>query len=116
MEYIFDDNGNPMDVSDITSVPFTAGTQEEVEAFFHIQEIMEKGEKVESNTYNGIEIASYEFMSNFGEAKLGMGYSESNGVIHLGYTIWFFADGGWYTIDIGGCDAERYTVRYSYQS
>lgn len=114
--WIFDDNDNPMDVSDITSVPFTAGTQEEAEAFFHIQEIMEKGEKVESSTYEGGEIAYYEFMSNFGEAKLGTGYSESNGVIHVSYTIWFFADGGWYTIDIGGWDENQYTVRYTYQS
>lgn len=115
---IFDENGKPVDVSDITSVPFTAGTQEEVEAFFHIPEIMEKGEKIESesSTYNGIELATYKFMSNFGEAKLGMGYGESNGVIHISYTIWFFADGGWYTIDISGWDAEQYTVRYSFNS
>ncbi len=112
----FDENGNPMDVSDITSVPFTAGTQEEAEAFFHIREIMEKGEKVRSSTYKGIEIADYEFMSNFGEAKLGMGCGESNGVIHVGYTIWFFADGGWYTIDIGGIDENQYTASYSYHS
>ena len=118
LAWIFDENGKPVDVSDITSVPFTAGTQEEVEAFFHIPEIMEKGEKIESesSTYKGIELASYKFMSNFGEAKLGMGYGESNGVIHISYTIWFFADGGWYTIDIGGWDAEQYTVRYSFHS
>lgn len=115
---IFDENGKPVDVSDITSVPFTAGTQEEAEAFFHIPEIMEKGEKIESesSTYNGIELGSYKFMSNFGEAKLGMSCGESNGVIHISYTIWFFADGGWYMIDIGGWDENQYTVRYSFNS
>lgn len=116
---IFDENGKPVDVSDITSVPFAAGTKEEVEAFFHIPEIMEKGEKIESesSTYNGIEIASYKFMSNFGEAKLGMGYGESNGIIHISYTIWFFADGGWYMIDISPTFVnDMYTVRYSYNS
>ena len=79
---------------------------------------MEKGEKIESesSTYNGMELASYKFMSNFGEAKLGMSCGESNGVIHISYTIWFFADGGWYTIDIGRWDAEQYTVRYSFHS
>ncbi len=115
---IFDENGKPVDVSDITSVPFTAGTQEEAEAFFHIPEIMEKGEKIESesSTYNGIELGSYKFMSNFGEAKLGMSCGESNGVIHISYTIWFFADEGWYMIDIGGWDENQYTVRYSFHS
>ena len=118
MSCIFDENGKPVDVSDITSVPLTAGTKEEVEAFFHIQEIMEKGEKIESesSTYNGIELPTYKFMSNFGEAKLGMSCGESNGEIHIGYTIWFFADGGWYTIEIGGWGAEQYTVSYSFHS
>ena len=97
---IFDESGNPVDVSDITSVPFTAGSQEEAEAFFHIPEIMEIGEKEVLRVENGMEVANYYFSSNLGEGILFVGWSESEGEFRIDYRISFSANGEFYAVNI----------------
>ena len=97
---IFDESGNPVDVSDITSVPFTAGSQEEAEAFFHIPEIMEIGEKEVLRVENGMEVANYYFSSNLGEGILFVGWSEREGGFKISYRISFSANGEFYAVNI----------------
>ena len=97
---IFDESGNPVDVSDITSVPFTAGSKEEAEAFFHIPEIMEIGEKEVLRVEKGIEVATYDFSSNLGEGELFVGWSEREGEVRISYRISFSRNGELYAVNI----------------
>ena len=97
---IFDESGNPVDVSDITSVPFTAGSKEEAEAFFHIPEIMEIGEKEVLRVEKGIEVATYDFSSNLGEGELFVGWSEREGEVRISYRISFSRNGEFYAVNI----------------
>ena len=97
---IFDESGNPVDVSDITSVPFTAGSQEEAEAFFHIPEIVEIGEKEVLRVENGMEVANYYFSSNLGEGILFVGWSKREGEFKISYRISFSANGEFYAVNI----------------
>ena len=117
---IFDESGNPVDVSDITSVPFAAGTKEEAEAFFHIPEIMEIGEKEVLRTEKGMEVANYHFLSNFGKAKLFVGFSECEGEVRISYEISFSGNGESYAVRISpdwsfSGRNDMYTTLYDYR-
>ena len=117
---IFDESGNPVDVSDITSVPFAAGTKEEAEAFFHIPEIMEIGEKEVLRTEKGMEVANYHFLSNFGKAKLFVGFSECEGEVRISYEISFSGNGESYAVRISpdwsfSGRNDMYTTLYGYR-
>ena len=117
---IFDESGNPVDVSDITSVPFAAGTKEEAEAFFHIPEIMEIGEKEVLRTEKDMEVANYHFLSNFGKAKLFVGFSECEGEVRISYEISFSGNGESYAVRISpdwsfSGRNDMYTTLYDYR-
>ena len=117
---IFDESGNPVDVSGITSVPFTAGTKEEAEAFFHIPEIMEIGEKEVLRVENGIEVANYYFSSNLGEGILFVGWSECEGEVRISYSISFSGNGESYAVRISpdflfSGRNNMYTTLYDYR-
>ncbi len=117
---IFDESGNPVDVSGITSVPFTVGTKEEAEAFFHIPEIMEIGEKEVLRVENGIEVANYYFSSNLGEGILFVGWSECEGEVRISYSISFTGNGESYVVRISpdflfSGRNNMYTTLYDYR-
>ena len=67
---ILDESGNSVDVSDITGVPFSAGTLVEAETIFCIHEIIEKGTLTEKKTVGDREDEKYEFSSNLGNGTL----------------------------------------------
>lgn len=116
---IFDESGNPVDVSDITSVPFSAGTKEEAEAFFHIPEIMEKGEKTVLRVEKGMEVATYKFSSNLGKGELSVGWSECEGEVRISYRISFPGYEEFYAVNISpswySIKNDTYTTLYDYR-
>lgn len=115
---IIDENGNPVNVSDITSVPFSAGTKEEAENFFHIPEIMKIGEKKTLGEENGIEMATYQFTSNLGKGELFVGWSKFEDEVSVHYNLSFPQNGESYSIDIGytplSGSNEIYYTKYNY--
>ena len=116
---IFDESGNPVDVSNITSVPFAAGTKEEAEVFFHISEIMEKGEKINARMEKGIEMATYKFSSNLGKGEMFVGWSESEGEVRTYYRISFSGNEEFYAVNINpswfSIKNNMYTTLYDYR-
>lgn len=109
---ILDAGGNPVDVSDITGVPFSAGTLEEAETVFGIKEIMEKGTQTDKKTVEGREDERYTFSSNLGDGTLVSMRTETD----VTYQIQINKDGAAYIFRIDKwSDSDMYTATYSYR-
>ena len=110
---ILDAGGNPVDVSDITGVPYSAGTLEEAETVFCIKEIMEKGTQTDKKTVvEGREDEKYKFSSNLGDGTLVSMRTETD----VTYQIQINKDGAAYIFRIDKwSDSDMYTATYSYR-
>lgn len=109
---ILDESGNSVDVSDITGVPFSAGTLEEAETIFCIHEIIEKGTLTEKKTVGDREDEKYEFSSNLGNGTLVTMRTKTD----VTYQIQINKDGAAYIFRIDKWhDADMYTASYSYR-
>ena len=109
---ILDAGGNPVDVSDITGVPFSAGTLEKAETVFGIKEIMEKGTQTDKKTVEGREDERYTFSSNLGDGTLVSMRTETD----VTYQIQINKDGAAYIFRIDKwSDSDMYTATYSYR-
>ena len=109
---ILDAGGNPVDVSDITGVPFSAGTLEEAETIFCIKEIMEMGTQTDKKTVEGREDERYKFSSNLGDGTLVSMRTETD----VTYQIQINKDGAAYIFRVDKWrESDIYTATYSYR-
>lgn len=111
---ICDENGNIVDTSDITGVPFSVGTLEEAETVFCIKEIMEKGTQTDKKTVGDREDERYKFSSNLGDGTLVSMRTETD----VSYQIQINKDGAAYICrvdDYRDGIADRYEASYSYR-
>ena len=79
---------------------------------------MEKGEKINARMEEGIELATYKFSSNLGEAELVTGWSKTGDKVGIDYTLWFVKDGKSYHVRISPWNLSKndmYTTLYSFR-